>query len=748
MRLEKMTRAQLLEALRRMLSLGADKSQGSELSSEMLLSSSQVVTELQLHQIELEMQNRDLRDAQLALVDSRNRYQMLYDSAPVSYVTLDHKGCVREVNRTAEAMLGIPREQIVGYPLLTLVKTQAPAAYERHLQRCATESGPIESELNFSVKDGEPRTMLVRSVPTLGSDAQAATYHTSFVDITERIHAQQELERLQKHEQVLRARFECLDQATLAFNDALTQGESVDFHKLIQVIVDQAARLADAEFAALGVLGDGKQPFVHWVFSGMPPGAEKAIGRPARPIGVLAEVPLSGKPLRLADLREHPAFRGFPANHVQMNSFLGVPLIFGERTFGNLYLTNKRSGPEFTDCDQCFAEMLAARAVRVLEIARLEEALRSAVRARDNILALVSHDLRNALSTIGLSVGMLQRAGAEGQPDLSQRQLDLIQTSVSQMSRLIDALLHAATIEAGTFSVMPRREETLSLVDEAVRGVEPLAMSKMIDLSLSAEPQLPAVFGDRLRIIQVLTNLLCNAVKFVPEGGQIRVRVTAEHGEVHFAVTDNGPGIAAEHLPHLFERFWKGKAESRGGIGLGLYIASGIVAAHGGRIWAESKLNVGSTFHFTLPIANAVEHGTESTAEAAHTPRGLSGRRVLIVDDEANAVSALAALLTEEGIETIEATSAEQALTRTVGRPLDLVLLDVEMPGMSGVALLRQLRRSHPRLPALIISGVEPGDESLKEPLETQSVAYLPKPLQINQLLATISQLLTGQATR
>jgi len=741
MKLEKMTRAQLLEALRRLLTLGADKSQGSELSSD-----SEIVDELQLHQIELEMQNRDLRDAQLALVESRNRYQTLYDSAPVCYFTLDRTGCVREVNRTSVVMLGIPQERIVGRALLSLVKMRDPTAYQRHLERCATESGPIESELSFSVNNGELRTMLVRSVPTLNSDDHEDTYHTSFIDITARIQSQQELERLQKHEQLLRARFERLDQATLTMNDALTQGDSVEFHKLLQVIVEQAAQLADAEFAALGVVGDGKQPFVHWVFSGMPAHAERAIGRPARPVGVLGEVPVSGEPLRLADLRKHPSFRGFPANHVQMNSFLGVPLVFGERSFGNLYLTNKRSGPEFTDCDQRFTEMLAARVVRVLEIARLEEALRSAVRARDNILALVSHDLRNTLSTIGLSVGMLQRSGAEGQPDLKHRQLDLIQTSVAQMSRMIDELLHAATIEAGTFSVMPRREETLPLVEEAVRGIEPLAMSKMIDLSLCAKPQLPAVFGDRLRIIQVLTNLLGNAVKFVPEGGRIQVRVTAEPGEVHFAVTDNGPGMAAEQLPHIFERFWKGKAESRLGIGLGLYIASGIVAAHRGRIWAESKLKVGSTFHFTVPIADSVEHGTESAKEPEHSSQGLSGRRVLIVDDEANAVSALAALLGEEGIETIEATSAEQALTKASGRPLDLVLLDVEMPKMSGVALLRQLRRSHPQLPAVIISGVGPGAESLKEPLETQSVAYLPKPLQIDQLLATISQLLAGLA--
>jgi PAS domain S-box-containing protein len=372
---------------------------------------------------------------------------------------------------------------------------------------------------------------------------------------------------------------------------------------------------------------------------------------------------------------------------------------------------------------------------------RDDELLRAAVRAKDDLLAIVSHDLRNPLSAIQLSARSLSRPAPELERRSTLKPLEVIQRSVERMNRLIDDLLQASTMEAGTFRVSPEAEAAGALVEEALRNIEPVATARSIRLRSDVESGLPPVRGDRLRLLQVLSNLLGNAVKFVPEGGTVQVRARAQGEEVLFAVSDDGPGIPADHLPHLFDRYWKGAAGERRGVGLGLFIAKGIVAAHGGRIWVESEAGAGSTFLFTLPVSPSSPDRSSAVAPAPLAAGGLRGVRVLIVDDEVNAASALASLLADEGLRTIEAASGEQALARIGEEPLDGVVLDMEMPGMSGLALLRRLRDRFPLLPAVIVSGDAPGHERIEAALDLPGVAYLAKPLDLDLLLATLGRL-------
>ncbi len=735
MKPEEMSKEQLIEALHVLLA----KEQHRQVVWE------DVLRTLHLHAAELTAQNHKLREGFSELEDSRRHFQDHYDFAPVAYFALDGQGCVREANLTGAALLGRRRDSVIGLPLISLVKLQDPSALWKHLRRCSETQQAVESEMVFSFggpKGGRSlRTMLATSVPVLSLASSPTLFRTTFTDITERINIQKDLERVREQDRRQRAGFEILDQSTVAFGEALLQCSTADPTKLFQVTVEYAAKLADAEFVALGLVGQPGEPFAHWVFSGVDP--TSAVGPHPRPVGVLGEVVRLGTSLRLRDLNEHPSFKGFPASHPKMKSFLGIPIMLNGKAIGQLYLTNKRSAPEFSEEDQRFIEMLASRAARVIERAQLSEELRASVRARDNILALVSHDLRNALSSIGLRVNLLLRnrltKGAHSD------HLGLIQKSVEQMSQLIEDLLHAATIEAGTFTVIPKREETLPVVEEALLVMEPLAQTKAIRLQLDVPPKLPPIHGDRRRVVQVLTNLLSNAVKFVPAqgAGVIKLRVWVEKTEVHFAVSDNGPGIAQEQLSHLFERYWKGAAEQRSGIGLGLFISKGIVEAHGGQIGVKSTLYVGTTFFFSLPISQAP--ADEAFLSASLPPADLAklhGLRVLIVDDEPNAVSAMAELLANEGIVPFEATSVEEAQRILKENHPDMALLDVEMPGMSGIALLELLRNSQPDLPALIISGLESGSAQIKQALQTSDVSYLPKPVVIDKLLSTMNQLL------
>lgn len=262
---------------------------------------------------------------------------------------------------------------------------------------------------------------------------------------------------------------------------------------------------------------------------------------------------------------------------------------------------------------------LLARAIRyAMERKRLERErellLRSerearataeaAVRARDHVLRVVSHDLGNSLSAVGLHAMLLQRITSTGDADAASERIHAIRSLVEQMQRLRADLLDAVSLEAGQLSMEPEPQDAARLVGEAVSILADLAAQQSLSLENSVPADLPPVLADRRRLLQVFSNLLGNAVKFTPAGGRVELRARAEESHVCFAVADSGGGIPPEHLARVFESFWKSERGNPTGAGLGLAIARGIVEAHGGRIWVESEPGVGSTFFFTIPAAD------------------------------------------------------------------------------------------------------------------------------------------------
>jgi signal transduction histidine kinase len=190
----------------------------------------------------------------------------------------------------------------------------------------------------------------------------------------------------------------------------------------------------------------------------------------------------------------------------------------------------------------------------------------------------------------------------------------MIEHVVHEMSQLIEALLDVTRLEAGYFRVEPGRERPAHLIYDAVMTAEPQAADKGIEIQVKLDRGLPFVRADATRTRQVLENLLGNALKFTPAGGQVTVRAALEGEGVRFSVSDTGMGIQPEHLPRVFDRYWQARHVRRAGAGLGLAIAKGIVEAHGGRIWAESAVGKGSTFHFTLPAFHAPGPGDDAAA--------------------------------------------------------------------------------------------------------------------------------------
>jgi chemotaxis family two-component system sensor kinase Cph1 len=225
-----------------------------------------------------------------------------------------------------------------------------------------------------------------------------------------------------------------------------------------------------------------------------------------------------------------------------------------------------------------------------------------AVRARDDLLAVVSHDLKSPLTSIlWLTEAMSIQASADGIAPTSLAVADRIRRAASHMKAMVDDLLDLAKLEAQSFALRLQPVDSRQMVEEALRIASPLADARKVTMTAELIDA-PSVEADSERIFRVLSNLLGNAIKFSPAGAPILVRAECSGEELLITVVDHGPGIAANDLPHVFDRYWKAKPASKVGTGLGLYIAKGIVEAHGGRIWAECS--AGSTrFTFTLPLA-------------------------------------------------------------------------------------------------------------------------------------------------
>ena len=287
------------------------------------------------------------------------------------------------------------------------------------------------------------------------------------------------------------------------------------------------------------------------------------------------------------------------ARQIGMHSLMIVPLMERDRVVG-AWTIGSAAEQMFDDHDVALAQALADRAGLAIENARLLRRAQREAAAREQVLSIVSHDLRNPLS----AVSMLSRRLAENPPSEHECRTigNHILASVDWMNRLMEDLLDAASIDAGKLSVVMEPQSTGPIVESVMTMLVEQAASQGLTLKSEMPPAAPWVRCDASRVIQVLGNLCGNALKFTPSGGVVTLSARQEGEEVTFSVRDSGVGIPSGDLPHVFDRFWHADRNAKKrGTGLGLAIAHGIVRAHGGRIWVESTVGQGSEFLFTLP---------------------------------------------------------------------------------------------------------------------------------------------------
>ncbi|WIG92888.1 HAMP domain-containing sensor histidine kinase [Myxococcus sp. SDU36] len=276
--------------------------------------------------------------------------------------------------------------------------------------------------------------------------------------------------------------------------------------------------------------------------------------------------------------------------------------LLGERATADGELRDERAERQRALAALLQTEREATNSRLLIERASADDGLA----ARDRFMAMVSHDSRALLGGIALQASMLKRDAAETEAGGKALQAAVkIQRFTARLTRLIDDLLDLVSIEAGVLRVDPTLQDATATVRESLEAFQPLASVQNLSLDMEIRGDSLMAKLDHERILQVLANLLTNAIKFTPAGGGISLRLEPVGQDVRFSVVDTGSGIPRHQLEEVFQRFWQARSEDRRGLGLGLSISKGIVEAHGGRIWAESQPGKGSTFSFTLPGAFA-----------------------------------------------------------------------------------------------------------------------------------------------
>jgi signal transduction histidine kinase len=304
---------------------------------------------------------------------------------------------------------------------------------------------------------------------------------------------------------------------------------------------------------------------------------------------------------RVAQNEEHLAI----LRDLALASYIVVPISAHDRVLGALSLaTSRHSGRRYGASELALAEHLGRRAGLAIQNAQLYREAQESVRLRQQMLAVVSHDLRNPLSAVKLAAELVKQRGLDQNDPRQIKHAETIHRSASRMEHLIGDLLDMASIHAGKLKIERRSEQVDVLVHEAAEANEPIAAAQGIGFTIAADLPDLSVECDRERVLQVFSNLLGNAFKFCRRGDGVTLRAVRDGREVRFEVSDSGPGIPVEERPHIFEPYWSAERHGRKGTGLGLFITRGVVEAHGGRIWVESEPGRGTTFFFTLPVAH------------------------------------------------------------------------------------------------------------------------------------------------
>jgi len=470
--------------------------------------------------------------------------------------------------------------------------------------------------------------------------------------------------------------------------------------------------------------------------------------------GLAGRVAAERRPIAMADIERDEAISHHPIE-AGIRSLLDVPLVVGGRVIGVISIGSK-SRRVFATTEIELLELAAERIAVAIDGARAYEAeqraraaAEAANRAKDEFFAMLSHELRTPLGAI-LSWAHLLRSGrldAAG----TGRAVQTIDRNARLQAQLINDLLDVSRITAGKLELDLRVVDPASVVEAALSAVRPEADAAGLVVDAAIDHSLGALRADPDRLQQVMSNLLSNAIKFTPRGGRIEVRLERAGSQATIAVNDTGPGVAADLLPHVFERFRQGEGPAtrrHGGLGLGLTIVRHLVELHGGTVEVESPGELGgATFIVRLPLLPSEAAGGPEIQRLAPLPVGpprADGLHVLLVDDDANTLDSLRALFEHYGARVTAVPSAAEALRALESLRPDVLVSDIAMPDEDGyqlIARVRELDRERGgAIPAVALTAFAADDDRVRALVAGYDV-HLSKPVDPEEVVAFVTQL-------
>jgi PAS domain S-box-containing protein len=652
----------------------------------------------------------ELKRAEDKMAESEEKFSKAFRVSPemVSITTLKD-GKFIDANDSFTNVTGYTREELIGHSVIELGLWAKTDERSRMLQ-LLKEHGRVDGEeFNFRMKSGEIRMWLFSAVQINMSGEPCLI--AMAIDITERKGAE---EKIRKQNEFLNNILESITHPFYAIN-------ANDY----SIIVANSATNA----------GDlSKKPTCYAI--------THKRNQPCNDIDnicPLAEMKVTRKPVVVEHLHYDKD------NNIRNVEVHGYPIFDSEGNFTqmieySLDITERKLMEK--QLKQKMDEVQAAN-VKLQELDKM----------KDSFLSTVSHELRTPLTSIKSFAEILLTYDEDKE---TQREfLTIINEESDRLTKLINDFLDLSKIEAGRMQWDTKDISLTPVIQNAINITQAMAKKQNLNVIFNPDPDLPLVPGDKDRLIQVVTNLLSNSIKFTPDGGTITVGTRAaeasdpeiNHGMVLVSITDTGIGIAPENHGLVFEKFKQvgdTLTNKPKGTGLGLPICKEIIEHYGGRIWVESELGKGSTFLFSLPIAKPAETKETVVAEApeASVEAVKKGETVLVVDDDANIRRFLTYELQNKGYKVFEASNGKEAIDLARKYHPDLITMDIQMPDINGFDVTAVLKNDDDtkEIPVLILSVVDDKEKAYK----LGANDCLTKPFTKEKLIAKVNQLLIG----
>jgi signal transduction histidine kinase/ActR/RegA family two-component response regulator len=438
------------------------------------------------------------------------------------------------------------------------------------------------------------------------------------------------------------------------------------------------------------------------------------------------------------------------AQQMGICSVMFVPLMAPGRTLGVMTLISSAPDHSYTALDVSLAEELARRCAMAVENARLHRQALDALQARDEFLAVLSHELRSPLTAILGWIHLLKNADTCDE-ETRIRGLEVIERNTKTQAQLIEDLLDVSRIITGRLKLEMLPVSLSHIVRNTLNSLAPMWQAKDIKVSLLCHADPNTVLGDAARLQQIAWNLVTNAIKFTPPRGHIEIAIEAADGKLELTVTDSGEGIPAEFVPYVFDRFRQADSSStrrHGGLGLGLSIVRHLTEMHGGTALVSSPgKGLGATFTIRLP-QNPDSMPQARTSSPRHTNGSqganrilLDGLNILLVEDGDDARELIATILRGAGAHVTAAAAADEAMSAFLSQTPDVIVSDIAMPGEDGYDLIRRIKEweseHHLHIPSIALTAYA-GEHDRLQALSAGFTTHLAKPVEPSKLVSAV----------